>query len=572
MPRVTFKDDSTVSDAYLNILADRGVDHLFANAGTDFAPLIEGLAKASATGGKTPIPVTCPHENTAVHMAIGYYLVTGRPQAVMVHVNVGTANGLNGILNAARGNVPVLFTAGRTPTNEDTLPGHRSLDIHWTQEMFDQSGMVREAVKWDYELRNAEQVETVVDRALNISMSDPKGPVYLSLPREVLAAPANGTGYSSPTRHHAAEPTAPNPDAIDRAASLLAGAKNPLIVTSWSGRNHATFNALSDFAERYAIPVVQYRNRYMSIPTNHSMHMGYEHNDLLENADVVLVLDVVAPWLPSRTNPPEDATVIHMAPDPMYGYVPVRGHPCDLAIACATDIGLRTLNDAMDAHENAAKPRIESRRAELAERRAAMLEGWAATLEKGKSQTPLHPAWITHCISEIKSDDTIVTKESGLAYPFIDVTQPGTLINAGAASGLGWGMGVALGAKLAAPDRLVIGTEGDGAYMFCNPISAHYVSAEQELPILWIVFNNGIWNAVRRSTVGLNPDGYAAKSNRPPLTRLDAISDYDKAVEVAGGYGEKVTDPDQMMPALERALKAVQVEKRQALLNVVCSA
>ena len=183
-------ENVTVSDAYLALMADRGVEYLFANAGTDFAPMIEALAKAQALGLPHPKPVTCPHENTAQHMAIGYYLATGRPQLTMLHVNVGTANAMNGLLNAARGQVPMLFTAGRTPINEDTLKGHRTLDIHWTQEMYDQAAMVRESVKWDYELRNGEQLETIVDRMLTVSMSDPKGPVYLSLPREVLSLEA----------------------------------------------------------------------------------------------------------------------------------------------------------------------------------------------------------------------------------------------------------------------------------------------------------------------------------------------------------------------------------------------
>jgi acetolactate synthase-1/2/3 large subunit len=151
-------ENVTVSDAYLALLADRGVDHLFGSAGTDFAPIIEALARARALGLPHPRPVTCPHENTAQHMAIGYYLATGRPALTMHHVNVGTANALNGLLNAARGPVPMLFTAGRTPLNEDTLKGHRTLDIHWTQEMFDQAAMARESVKRDYELRNAEQL------------------------------------------------------------------------------------------------------------------------------------------------------------------------------------------------------------------------------------------------------------------------------------------------------------------------------------------------------------------------------------------------------------------------------
>src|SRR5262249_13129371 len=134
------------------------------------------------------------------------------------------------------------------------------------------------------------------------------------------------------------------------------------------------------------------------------------------------------------------------------------------------------------------------------------------------------------------------------------------------------GLGCALGAKLAARDRLVIGTHGDGSYMFGNPISAHYVGAEQELPVLTVLFNNQRWQAVRRATVGLNREGFAAKNNHQPITFLDSISNYQKAVEVADGYGEKVTDPAEMMPALERGLRAVNVEKRQAVINVICSA
>lgn len=571
MPKITLTN-VTVSDAYMALLADRGIDYWFANSGTDFAPVVETLAKAQVLETKTPTPVTCPHENTAMHMAIGYFLVTGRPQAVMVHVNVGTANGMNGLLNAARGNVPLLFTAGRTPTNEDSLVGHRSLDIHWTQEMFDQAGMLRESAKWDYELRNGQQLETVVDRALAVAMSEPMGPVYLSLPREVLAATIDEFTYDSPTRQHAAAPPFPNADAVDEVAALLAGAENPLIITNSAGRNPKAWHALAGFAERYAIPVVQYRNRYMSIPTNHPMNLGYELKPLLEIADVIVAIDVAVPWLPAADKVRDDAKVIHMGPDPLHSYVPLRGHPCDIGLACATHAGLRALDEAMAEHEAPAKGRIEKRRAALAGRWKEMREGWRKRLESVKSETPLHPAWVTHCIDTIKDDDTIVIKESPLMLQFIDFSRPGTMLNAGAASGLGHGLGCALGAKLAARDRLVIGTHGDGSYMFGNPISAHYVGAEQNLPVLTVIFNNRRWQAVRRATVELHPEGYAAKNKRQPITFLDSIINYEKAVEVADGYGEKVTDPAEMVPALERGLKAVTVEKRQAVINVICSA
>jgi acetolactate synthase-1/2/3 large subunit len=355
-------------------------------------------------------------------------------------------------------------------------------------------------------------------------------------------------------------------------AGLLAGAENPLIITNAAGRDPKAWSALGDFADRYAIPVIQYRNRYMSIASNHPMNLGYELNPLLENADVILAIDVAVPWLPASDKVRDDAKVIHMGPDPLHGYVPVRGHPCDIALACATAEGLRVLNETMAEHEARAKTRIEKRRALLAESWKAMRESWRKKLESVKGQTPIHPAWITHCINEIKGEDTIVIKESPLMQEFIDFSRPATMLNAGAASGLGHGLGCALGAKLAARDRLVIGTHGDGSYMFGNPISAHYVGAEQELPVLTVLFNNQRWQAVRRATVGLHKDGYAAKSRRQPITFLDSITNYQKAVEVADGYGEKVTDPGDVMPALERGLRAVTVEKRQAVINILCSA
>ena len=127
-----------------------------------------------------------PHENAAVGMAHGYTMVTGKPQAVMLHTNVGTANAINMLINASRDRVPMLLTSGRTPFTEQGAEGSRSVHIHWAQEMFDQAGMLREMVKWDYEMKRGDQAATVVDRALEIANASPQGPVYLSLPREVL--------------------------------------------------------------------------------------------------------------------------------------------------------------------------------------------------------------------------------------------------------------------------------------------------------------------------------------------------------------------------------------------------
>ena len=217
----------TVAQAYLELLEDRGVDFFFANAGTDFASLVDAFARREAEGKRAPRPIVAPHESVAVGMAHGVWLATGRPQAVMVHVTVGTANAACGIITAARAQVPMLMSAGRTPITEEGLPGSRDLYIHWAQESFDQAAMLREYVKWDYELRTPAQLEAVVDRAFELMLAEPRGPVYLTLPREVLAAPVDALTIASPGRRHVAPPTlhpaAPMPSAHPRRRTVRGG-------------------------------------------------------------------------------------------------------------------------------------------------------------------------------------------------------------------------------------------------------------------------------------------------------------------------------------------------------------
>ena len=212
----------STADAYLELLAARGVEYFFANAGTDFAPLIEAYARRSAQGQASPRPITVPHEVPAVAMAHGYTMVTGRAQVVMVHVIVGAGNAAGGVINAARSNVPMLFSAGRNPITEAGDAGSRDRPIHWAQEAFDQAGMLREFVKWDYELKRFDQLETVVDRALTLAQSEPRGPVYLTLPREVLAERHEAIEYADPARAARPGATVPRP-ARDRRGGRDAG-------------------------------------------------------------------------------------------------------------------------------------------------------------------------------------------------------------------------------------------------------------------------------------------------------------------------------------------------------------
>jgi acetolactate synthase-1/2/3 large subunit len=564
-------ESGTVAEAYLMLLADRGIDYLFANAGTDFAPLIEAYAKLDSTGVRTPRPVTVPHENVAVSMALGYYLKTGKPQAVMVHVNVGTANAICGVMNASRANVPILFTAGRTPfTESGGVLGQRTGEIHWPQEMRDQRAMLREFVKWDYELPNAHVLESTVDRALNLATNEPKGPVYLTLPREVLASSIGGYTYASPSRHRTPSPPFPDTRALDEAAALIAAAENPLIITANAGRNEDDVARLAALADIFAIPVSQRKPRYVCLPSDHPMHLGFNPDPFLEAADVIVVVDCDVPWIPGKKAPGRDCKIIHLGADPLFANYPLRGFTADLAITGVLAASLPLLTQALESRVAGAKDRIDARRRRVAERREHQRGRWREMLDNARGGAPMHPVWVSHCLDQVKGSGGIVIKESPVSLEHLTFSQPGTFFSVGAAGGLGWGLGTALGVKAAVPDELVICTVGDGAYMFGNPLPAHYVAKAEKLPILTVVFNNEMWGAVKRNTREVYPDGFAARSNREPLTYFEPGTRFEKAVETADGYGERVEDPAEMPAAIERALTAVTRDKRQALLNVIC--
>src|SRR5579863_6111895 len=567
MSRKEIAADS-VAEAYLALLAERGIEYLFANAGTDFAPIVEAYAKAAHGGLAAPKPLIATHENVAISMAHGYAIASGKVPAVMVHVSVGTANALCGVFNAARENVPILFTAGRSPLTEEGVFGARDTYIHWAQEMFDQAGMLREMVKWDYELRNGAQLETVIDRALSIATSPPEGPVYLSLPREVLAEPLPGFSYDSPSRRRAASPPAPDEAAIASAARILAAAQHPLIITADAGRDREAVPALAEFAERFAIPVVEHRHRHLNLPADHPSHLGYNPAALIAEADAILVIDCDVPWTPQRQAPGPDCKIIHVGVDPLFSRYPIRGFTCDVAITGATRLVLPRLGAVLAPL--AAGAAIAARRQRVADRREAQQAVSRKAREEARAMRPLSPIWVSACLAAARDPGSAIVNEYTLLPEHCPSTRAGSFFGSSPAAGLGWGAGAALGVKLAEPDREVIAVLGDGSYLFSNPVAVHHASRLHRLPVLFIIVNNAMWGAVRRATLGMYPQGEAARSNRPPFIDLDELPAFEEVCAAAGGYGERVEDPAELPAALNRALHAVNVEKRQALLNVIC--
>ncbi|WP_172294773.1 thiamine pyrophosphate-requiring protein [Pseudoruegeria sp. HB172150] len=546
--------------AFLEALSDNGIDYVFGNAGTDFAPLIEAFAQAEISGATVPMPVTVPHENVAICMAQGVYQASGRPQAVILHVNVGTANAICGLIDASRERIPVLLAAGRTPILEEGEPGSRTAFIHWGQEMFDQAGMLREIVKWDYELRHPAQAALAVDRAMTVAMADPKGPVYLTLPREVLAAGARPDARRAP--RSAAAPAAPNTAAMERVKERLAKAERPILVCSSLGRTVAEWDALQSFAESQQVGVVSYRTRYAALPTAHPANLGVEVGPYLKDADLVLAVECDVPWIPANHVVSEDTSIIHLGIEPTFGRYPMRNFRAEETIAGDPAVALNDLSGSVTPDG------VLVRRRERLENARSRADGALCDFTHPAPDGPSNPIWVARCLRSVQRPDDRVVVEIPFPIQHMDFTRQGSFFATPSAGGLGWALGASLGVKLADQTRRVIAVVGDGSYMFGNPTPAHQVARAMDLPTLTIILNNAMWAAVRRATLGLYPDGAAAASNRAPLTYIDPSPDYARIVEASGGYGERVERSADLPEALERALNIVDEERRPAVLDV----
>jgi acetolactate synthase I/II/III large subunit len=556
------------AEDYLDALAAHGIDHLFCNPGTDFAPIVEAFARAARTNRKVPRPMVVPHENCALAMAHGYTMITGKPQAVMLHTNVGTANAINALIDASRDRVPVLLTSGRTPFTERGPSGARSVYIHWAQEMYDQAGMLREMVKWDYEMKRGDQVADVVDRALELATASPQGPVYLSLPREVLGETVGEP--SDAKRPPRALPRKPQPAAadIDRLADWIAAARMPLVITGTLGRDPQENVLLSRIADRFAMPVIPYNTRYFALSGSHSMFQGSMPGPLLGEADLVIVFETDVPWLPSKEAPASDAKIVQIGEDPLYARYPMRSFPSDLTLVANARAVLEALEPALA--DRLPRSAVSERHAHLAQRSDNLRSGWLADAHKAGRSDAINIVWLNHCLREVVDRDTIAINEYSFRQEYCPLETPGSLFGVSAAGGLGWGFPAALGAKLASPDKSVVAVLGDGAYMFANPTACHHVSQTQGLPTLTVLYNNALYGAVRRATLDMYANGAAAEGDGRLLADLPP-PDFERTIAAHGGHGERVERPADLPAALQRAAAAVR-GGQQALVNVICRA
>ena len=274
--------------------------------------------------------ITCPAEVTAISMADGYARISGRPQAVLVHVDVGTQALGQGVHNASIGRAPVFILAGLVPfTESGELLGSRTEYMHWLQDAPDQKEIVRQYCRYTAEIQTGLNAKQMVGRALQFASSAPKGPVYLSARREMLAQEIEPYALNQ-EQWVPIGPGALPSSAVHDIAEALVHAERPLIVTGYSGRDRRTPELLVALAD--LIPGIRVHDTGgsdMCFPSTHPASEGFRlsFDECTRDADVIFLLDCDVPWIPTRNPPPENAKIYHVDIDPLNQQIPISFFP-----------------------------------------------------------------------------------------------------------------------------------------------------------------------------------------------------------------------------------------------------
>jgi acetolactate synthase-1/2/3 large subunit len=568
----------TTAHYFLEGLVDLGVEYIFANLGTDHVSLIEEMARWDKQGRKHPEMILCPHEIVAVHMAGGYALATGRAQAVFVHVDAGTANACMAIQNLFRYRLPVLLFAGRAPyTLHGELTGSRDTYVHFVQDPFDIASIVRPYVKWEYSLPSGVVVKEALARASAFAQSDPPGPIYMMLPRETLAEQWDDAAMPAypAARYGGVQSGGIEPARVETIAGQLMAANNPIALTAYLGRKPQAVAVLDRLARACGIRVAEFNSIDLNIPQDSPCFAGIDALPLLETADLGLLLDSDVPYVPQYAKRTDAIKWIQIDIDPLKSDFPMWGFPTDLRIQgdCATV--LQQVLDVVEARaDDTYRKGVADRIASWGTaREASGKRRAAASASKGISGA-LGPAFVFATLNAKLSQDDIVINEAIRNGPILQEnitrTRPQSYVGL-AGGGLGFSGGMALGLRLAQPDRRVVQIIGDGGYHFSSPDSVYAVAQQYQIPIFTVVLDNGGWQAVKSAVQRVYPKGVAAETDgfqsRLRSGRQGETRDFSGVARAFGAHGECVTEPDDLADAVDRCFAALN-DGRAAVLHV----
>ena len=542
--------------AVVEALRAEGVKYVFGNPGTTESPLMDALERAPDLKY-----ILAAQEGVAMGMADGYARASGEVPFVNLHIDTGLSNGLSLLFNAYAGGTPLVLSSVNASLAK--MADYRT----------DLAGLTGQFTKWGAEVTHADQIPSVMRRAFAEARTPPTGPTFVGFAPESLDSEAE---ISIAPRTDTFVRAGPDPRAVEAAAAALAEAQRPLMVV---GDRVAQFDAVEAavaVAERLGARVYGAGYAEMTFPTGHPQWIGQLppyarlYPEPLRVADVVFAVgckvfhdffdlptDVLAP----------DATLIHL--DCNASEIN-RSQPTDLGILCDPRAGLEALAEALDAafdsaRVDAARDRAEGIGSETAAKRAAS----QAALRKCRSSRPMAPLRMMHELARAAPDDTVIVDDSISARPILheafEFSRRGSMHSERAGGAIGWGMGAALGVKLAEPDRPVLGIIGDGSAMLSA--QALWTASAYQIPAVYAICNNGGYRVLKVNLHAYFEEVLGEPDRPTSYLGMDLPQEFNLGAiaSAMGVASERIEDPERIGPAFQRALDS----GKPALLDVI---
>jgi len=551
-------------EAILEAFRKLKIDYIMSSPGSEWSPVWEALARQKLENRAGPTFIESWHETLAVNMATGYTLMTGRPQAALLHAGVGMLQGAMGVHGALQNEVPMVVMSGESWS----LGENPDLDIE--QQWYGGltvggiERLVEPVAKWARAVTSPYTLYESVIRAGEMAQRTPKGPVYLNVALEHMLH--DWTPPAAARDVPAAPLLQPRPEEIEKVAALLSNAKSPVIVAETAGRNPEAFAALVALAEEFAIPAINGRaNSFANFPTDHPLYLGMGRYKALDEADLVLLVGGRAPWYPPRRRP-TSGKIVAIGDNPHKADMVYQSLHADFYLEGDPAQSIKLLTGALKSMKRDAAT-ISARRQRWAREHEDYVSGLRAEREKAKNGGNLDPLALVGALGDAMPADTIYVDETITHSPMLRQHLPMKMPQSffRGSGGLGQGIGTALGIKLAARERPVVLLVGDGSFLYNPVIQALGASKRHELPIAIVIFNNKGYQAMRKGHVHHYPDGASVSENLHYGVAIDG-PDYEKLGDHFGFHGRHVEKAAELNEAVRGALAAVK-SGRTAILN-----
>lgn len=510
-----------------------GVSHVFTLCGGHIQHIYDGCLDLGIR------VVDFRHEQAAGHAAEGWARATGQPGVALVTAGPGVTDAVTAAANAMRGGVPMILIGGQGPR---FYSGMGSL-----QEM-DHVTLMRSITKWSITVPETRRIPDFMAMAFRKAMTGVPGPVFLEMPLDVLMGMEKTEDLHYPTDYRTAHVPGGDPEAIAQAAAALSKAERPVAVvgTQWWWSPYR--DAIHDFLQRYDLPVFLNGGARGAITPDDPRFFRLCRSKALANADVIVIFGT--PWdfrLNYGQDVPPGTKVIHVDLDP-----DVIGHNRGATVGIVGDTGL-VMKQLADAGTRSGGDWLTAVRG-FEQGRVAKMQA-----ELHSDAVPINPLRFSAELARAIPRNASVICDGGdivgTAAKVVDVWEPGHWMDPGPLGTLGVGPSFAIAASLARPDAPAFIIYGDGSFGLNG--MEYEAAARQGIPFVGVMGNDGAWTQIRRGQVQLFGEA------RTPATGL-AFTRYDRMVEALGGHGEYVEAPDEIYPAIQRALDS----GKPALVNV----